>query len=170
MKGTVLIDDGLAVHVIPRAEVRYAEVATVGEEPGWHELRYQLAGSAERSIEWRGDCRPPTLRSDEKISVGEYNRIAAQAVQQTITRGHRDVHLERRSDGVILVRLGLVEEDDRVALCRKFIAEMALTALQTAVGPLDEARRQMLWEIRAAARDLVLPEWYPLKEELRGAR
>lgn len=167
MRGIVKIDDGAAVHVIPRAEVRYVEVTKlVGDDEGWT-LDYQLVGAAvERSIVWEGDCRPPTLRN-EKISIGEYNQIAAGAVQTAITRGYRDVHLERRSDGVILVRSGLIEDDDRIVLCRKFITEMALTARQTAIGPLDDTRLKMLHEIYAAARDLVLPDWFPLKEEPR---
>ena len=165
MRGVVKIDDRLTVHVIPRAEVRYVEVlALPGTEQSSWMLTYQLIGAAStRDIEWHGDCRPPTLRDDEKISIDEYNKIAAQAVQTMITRGHRDIHLERRSDGVFLVRSGLVENDDRVILCRQFITEMALTARQTAVP--DEARLQILHEIHAAARNLVLPDWYPLKEE-----
>jgi hypothetical protein len=164
VRGIVKIDDGSEVHVIPRAEVRYADVTQLdGDKDGWV-LCYQLIGAIERNIVWEGDCRPATLRND-KISIGEYNRIAADAVQATITRGYRDVHLERRSDGVILVRSGFIEDDDRVVLCRKFIAEMALTARQTAIGPLDDARLQMLHEIHAAARDLVLPDWFPLKED-----
>ncbi|HSX22880.1 MAG TPA: hypothetical protein VLE97_08925 [Gaiellaceae bacterium] len=170
MRGTVKIDDGACVHVIPRAEVRYAEVVAIdqGYDPAvtreyeaW-ELRYQLTGADTRSVQWRGDCRPPSLRND-KISVGEYNRIAAEAVLATITRGYSDFHLERRSDGVMLVRAGFAEDDAHVVTCRKFIAEMALTARQTAIGPLDETRRHMLHEIHAAARDLVLPAWYPLQ-------
>lgn len=163
MRGIVFVADRSAVHVIPRAELRFAEVVALGGD-GWA-LKYQLAGAAiVRSIEWKGDCRPSSLRSDG-ISIGAYNQIAAGVMQTTITRGHRDVHLERRSDSVFLVRSGFVEEDDRVVLCRKFIAEMALTARQTAIGPLDEARSQMLHEIHAAARDLVLPDWFPLKEK-----
>lgn len=170
MRGIVKIDDGAAVHVVPRAEVRYAAVVHEGGEGGGAALHYQLAGGVSRTIEWRGDCRPPTLRDDAKISVGDYNLIAAQAVQTTITRGHRDVHLERRSDGVILVRGGLVEEDAQVVLCRKFIADMALTARQTAIGPLDDTRLSMLHEIHAAARDLVLPAWFPLQFDAPSAR
>ncbi len=159
------IDDRAAVHMIPRAEVRYVEVAPIGGDD-W-ELKYQLTGAAAaRSIEWRGDCRPPTLKND-KISIGEYNRIAAGSIQTMITCGHRDVHLERRSDGVILVRSGLVEEDDRVVLCRKFIAEAALVALATPHGRLDPAHGALLREIFAAARDLVLPDTYPIQEEPR---
>ena len=166
MRGIVFVDDRSAVHVVPRAELRYAEVVPLGGD-GWA-LKYQLAGaSIVRSLEWKGDCRPPTLKKNDKISVGEYNQIAADAVKTTITRGHRDVHLERRSDNVFFVRSGLVEDDDRVVLCRKFIAEMVLTARQTAIGPLDDTRLQMLHEIHAAARDLVLPDWYPLEEKPR---
>ncbi len=169
MRGIVKIDDEATVHVIPRAEVRHVDVEPLGVGGNAWVLKYQLAGVAiVRKIEWFGDCRPPTLRND-KISIYDYNQIAAVAVQTTITRGHRDVHLERRSDGVFLVRSGFVEEDDRVVLCRKFIAEMALTARQTAIGPFDDARLQMLHEIHAAARDLVLPEWFPLKEDRSGA-
>jgi len=166
VKGIVKIDDGLTVHLIPRAEVRYVEVyAAAGADSDWM-LTYQLAGSSStREIEWSGDCRPPTLRDDAKILINEYNQIAAQAVQTILTRGFSDVHLERRLDGVFLVRSGLIESDDRVVLCRRFITDMAVTARQTAIGPLDEARRQMLWEIQQAAHDLILPDWYPLKEE-----
>lgn len=165
MRGIVKIDDGNATHVIPRVEVRHVEVVSLHDGCGGWSLNYQLVGTTKiRSIQWTGDCRPPSLRND-KISIDEYSRIAAEAVQAMITRGHRDVHLERRSDGVILVRSGLIEDDDRVVLCRKFIAEMALTARQTAIGPLDDARRQMLHEIHTAARDLVLPDWFPLKED-----
>jgi hypothetical protein len=154
------------VHVIPRAEVRYVEVIKLaGYSDGWS-LNYQLTGMPNaRTIQWKGDCRPPTLKSDAKITIGEYNRIAAESVQATITRGQRDVHLERRSDGVILVRSGLIEDDTLVVLCRKFITEMALTARQTAIGPLDDTRLHMLHEIHAAARDLVLPDWFPLRED-----
>jgi hypothetical protein len=167
VRGIVKIDDGAAVHVIPRAEVRHVEVTKlVGDDDGWT-LDYQLVGAAvERNIVWEGDCRPPTLRND-KISIGEYNRIAAEAVQATITRGYRDVHLERRSDGVILVRSGFIEDDDRVVLCRKFIAEAVLAALATPHGRLDEAHGRQLREIYAAARDLVLPDGYPIQEETR---
>ena len=154
------------VHVIPRAEVRYVEVKRWnGVAAGWV-LNYQLAGMQHtRSICWKGDCRPPTLKSYAKITADEYSRIAAESVQMTITRGYRDVHLERRSDGVILVRSGLIENDARVVLCRKFITEMALTARQTAIGPLDDTRLHMLHEIHAASRDLILPDWFPLQEE-----
>lgn len=159
MRGTVKIDDGLRVHVIPRAEVRHAEVNAVDAV---FALRYQLVSGPARAIEWAADCRPPSLR-DDKISVGDYNRLAAEAVLAIITRGYSDFHLERRSDGVMLVRAGLSEDDSRVVLCRKFIAEMALTARQTAIGPLDDTRLRMLHEIHDAARDLVLPAWYPLQ-------
>ena len=167
VKGIVKIDDRLTVHVIPRDAVRYVEVVELdGHVPAGWMLSYQIAGSSStRNIEWRGDCRPPTLRDDAKISIHEYNKIAAQAVQTILTRGYRDTHLERRSDGVFLVRSGLMENDDRVALCRRFIIDMAMTARQTAIGPLDETRSHMLWEIQQAAHDLVLPDWYPLKEE-----
>ena len=167
MRGIVFVDDRSVVHVIPRAELRYAAVVSLDEDShvdahvDW-ELRYQLVGSpVMHSIEWEGESRPETLKT--KIGVGEYNRIAAGAVLTTITRGHRDVHLERRADNVFLVRLGLIEDDARVALCRQFITEMALTARQTAVP--EDARLQILHEIHAAARDLMLPDWYPLKAE-----
>ena len=116
-----------------------------------------------RSIEWKGEGRPETLKS--KIDVGEYNKIAAQSVLTILTRGYRDVHLERRSDNIFLVRSGLIEDDTRVVLCRQFITEMALTARQTAVP--EDARLQILHEIHAAARDLVLPDWYPIKDAPR---
>lgn len=162
MKGTVLVDDRNAVHVIPRSEVRHVEVITLGGDD-WA-LKYQLAGTiVVRSVEWKGESRPATLK--DKIAIGDYNRLAAGFLLTMLTRGYRDVHLERRADNVFLVRSGLVEHDERVALCRQFITEMALTARQTAIGPLDDIRRQMLHEIHAAARDLVLPDWYPLKDE-----
>lgn len=162
MRGTVKIDDGATVHVIPRAEVRYAEVTSTADGEA-SALDYQLVWGTARTIHWRGDCRPASLRND-KISVGEYNRIAAEAVLATITRGYSDFHLERRSDGVMLVRAGFSESDAQVVLCRKFIADMALTARQTAIGPLD-TRLHMLHEIHTAARDLVLPDWFPLQED-----
>lgn len=163
MRGVVKIDDGAEVHVIPRAEVRHVEVVALGDDD-WA-LKYQLTHTVVvRSVEWKGESRPESLR--DKITVAEYNRIAAGSLQTMLTRGHRDLHLERRSiDNVFFVRSGLVENDERVALCRKFIAEMALTARQTAIGPLDDTRLHMLHEIHAAARDLVLPDWFPLKEE-----
>ena len=162
MKGIVFVDDRSAVHVIPRAEVRHVEVVAISGDD-WA-LKYQLAGTVVvRSVEWKGESRPETLKT--KATVGEYNKMAAEFVLTVITRGHRDVHLERRTDNVFVVRSGLVEDDARVVLCRQFITEMALTARQTAIGPLDETRLQMLHEIHAAARDLVLPDWYPLKED-----
>jgi hypothetical protein len=163
MRGIVKIDDGRAVHVIPRAEVRYAEVISLaGYAEGWA-LRYQLVGMTFfREIEWRGESRPAALKTE--IDVGEYTRIAAGSVHTMIPRGQRALHLERRADNVFLVRSGLVEDDVRVVLCRKFIAEMAMTSLLSVRGMLDE---QLLREIQDAARDLVLPDWYPLKEEVR---
>jgi hypothetical protein len=183
MRGIVKIDEGTfllepgrgeppddearesCVHIIPRAEVRYVEVTKLaGYSDAWV-LDYQLVGMPVRSIRWQCDCRPPSLKRDATITTDEYNRIAAESVQAVITRGHRDVHLERRSDGVVLVRSGMIENDAQVVLCRKFIAEMALTARQTAIGPLDDTRLHMLHEIHAAARDLVLPAWFPLQED-----
>jgi hypothetical protein len=41
-----------------------------------------------------------------------------------------------------------------------FITDMALTAVQTAIGPLDETRRTMLWEIKKAASHGEVPEWF----------
>lgn len=164
MKGVVMIEDRSAVHVIPRSELRYVEVVHVGGD-GWA-LKYQLAGTVVvRSVEWKGESRPASLRDDAKVTIGDYNQSAAAFVLTILTRGHGDVHLERRTDNVFLVRSGLVEDDARVVLCRKFIAEMALTAAQTAVP--EEARSQILHEIHAAARDLVLPDWYPVPQEAR---
>ena len=160
MKGIVFVDDRSTVHVIPRSEVRHVEVVALGGD-GWA-LKYQIAGTVVvRSVEWKGESRPDSLK--DKIDVGGYNQIAAGGLLTMLTRGHRDIHLERRADNVFLVRSGLVEDDARVVLCRQFVVEMALTARQAAIG--DEARLQMLHEIHAAARDLVLPDWYPLKEE-----
>jgi hypothetical protein len=150
VRGIVFVDDRSAVHVIPRAEVRYVEVVSLNGED-WA-LEYQLADTVHvRSVEWRGESRPESLK--DKIDVGGYNQIAAGGLLTILTRGHRDVHLERRADNVFFVRSGLVEDDAHVVLCRQFITEMA--------------RRQNLHEIHAAARDLVLPSWYPLKEEPR---
>ena len=164
MRGIVLVDDRSAVHIIPRAEVRHVEVVALGGDD-WA-LKYQLTHTlVVRSVEWKGESRPASLK--EKIDIGEYNRIAAGSLLTMLTSGHRDIRLERRADNIFLVRSGLIEEDERVALCRKFITEMALTARQTAIGPLDDARMQMFHEIHAAARDLILPDWYPLKEEPR---
>jgi hypothetical protein len=167
LKGIVKIDDRLTVHVIPRAEVRYVEIVALGNTGDW-ELQYQLASGHVRSVEWKGEGRPESLKT--KIEVDEYNKMAAEFLLTVLTRGHRDVHLERRSDNVFLVRSGLVEDDARVVLCRQFIAEMATTAKQPMIAgfvmnPLEDARLHMLDEIYAAARDLILPDWYPLKEE-----
>lgn len=163
MRGIVFVDDRSAVHVIPRAEVRHVEVVALGGDD-WA-LKYQLAGTAlVRAVEWKGESRPASLK--DKIDVGGYNQIAAGALLTTITRGHRDVHLERRSDNVFLVRSGLIEDDERVVLCRQFVVEMATKVLSARVA-IDQSRQTMLHEIRDAARDLVLPDWYPLKEESR---
>lgn len=43
---------------------------------------------------------------------------------------------------------------------RAFISSIALTAVQTAVP--DGMRRQMLHEIRDAAREAKFPDWWPL--------
>jgi len=162
VRGIVLVDDRSAVHVIPRAEIRHVEVVALGGD-GWA-LRYQLADTVHvRSVEWRGESRPESLKA--KIEISDYNQIAAGGLLTILTRGLRDVHLERRADNVFFVRSGLIEDDAHVVLCRQFITEMTLTARQSAIG--DEARLQMLHEIHAAARDLVLPDWYPLKEDLR---
>lgn len=164
MKGVVFIDDRSAVHIIPRAEVRHVEVVALGGD-GWA-LKYQLAHTlVVRSVEWKGESQPGSLK--DKIEIGAYNKIAAESLLTMLTTGHRDLRLERSADNIFLVRSGTVEEDDRVALCRCFITEMALTARQTAIGPLDDTRMQMLHEIHAAARDLILPDWYPLKEDPR---
>ena len=167
MKGIVFIDDRSAVHVIPRAEVRYVEVVPLSGD-NWA-LKYQLAGTVVvRSVEWEGESRPESLKN--KIDVGGYNQISAGGLLTILTRGHRDVHLERRTDNVFFVRSGMIEDDARVVLCRQFIAERALTAGKTTIGrfvnPLEGARLDML-EIHAAARDLVLPEGYAPKEEAR---
>lgn len=174
MRGIVFVDDRSAIHVIPRVELRYAEVVPldapfrapkVGDD-ATVVLRYHLVGApTARTIEWSGESRPETLKA--KVAIGEYNKMAAEYVLAVITRGYRDVHLERRSDNVFLVRDGLVEGDARVVVCRKFITEMALLARQTAIGPLDYTRLQMLHEIHAAARDLILPDWFPIKDEPR---
>lgn len=162
MRGNVFVDDRNTVHVIPRAEVRYVKVVALGGD-GWA-LKYQLAGTfVERSVEWKGESRPESLK--DMIDVGGYNQIAAGGLLTMITRGHRDIHLERRADNVFFVRSGLVEDDARVALCRQFVADRALAALETPHGRLDEAHQKTLREIRDAAHDLVLPDWYPVKEE-----
>lgn len=169
MKGIVFVDDRSAAHIIPRAELRHVEVVPLGGDD-WA-LKYQLTHTlVVRSVEWKGESRPGSLK--EKISVGEYNKLAAGALLTMLTRGHRDIHLERRADNFFHVRSGLIENDDQVVLCRQFITEMALVAQQSSIGevvmhPLNEARFQILHDIHAAARDLILPEWYPLKEDPR---
>ena len=162
VKGIVFVDDRSAVHVIPRTEVRYVEVVAIGGDD-WA-LKYQLAGTGVvRSVEWKGESRPASLKT--KIEVGAYNKMAAGYLLTVITRGHRDVHLERRTDNVFFVRSGLVEEDARVVLCRQFIADRARVALDSPHGRLDEAHQKILHEIRDAAGDLVLPDWYPCPAE-----
>lgn len=163
LRGIVRIKDRDVLHVIPRAEVRHVMVNKDDESGGAWVLHYQLATSIRGDVTWYGDCRPETLK--DRITISEYNKLSADAVMMMLTEGYRDIFLRRREDGIFVVRSGLLEDDQRVELCRKFIAEMALTARQTAVGPLDEARREMLGEIQDAAQDLTLPDWYPLKEE-----
>ena len=158
MRGIVKIDDGTAVHVIPRSEVRHVEIVALGGDSC--ALNYQLEVVI-RSIEWKGDCRPESLKT--KITVGEYNKSAAGSVMTMLTCGHRNLHLVRRSDGVILVRSGLLEEDHRMTLCRKFIADAVTVALDSPHGRLDEAHGKLLREIYAAARDLRLPDEYPIQ-------
>jgi hypothetical protein len=163
MKGLVMITDGSETHVIPRAEVRHIEIRNVvGYKDAW-ELDYMLTGTNfVRTVRWHKDCRPESLKN--QTTIGEYNESAAKYLQVVLTRGHRDVHLERRSDGVFFVRSGLIEDDARAVMCRQFIAEMALTVVQTAIGPLNETQMHMIWEMKQAARDLKLPDWYPLDE------
>lgn len=160
MRGIVFVDDRSAVHVIPRAEVRHVEVVALGGDD-WA-LKYQLAGTiVVRSVEWKGESRPESLK--DKIDVGGYNQIAAGGLLTILTRGHRDVHLERRTDNVFLVRSGMIEDDARGVLCRQFIVEMVS---RMGLGSSVE-RQTMLHEIRAAARDLVLPAGYAPKEDPR---
>ena len=162
MKGIIFVDDRSAVHVIPRAELRHVEVVALGGD-GWA-LKYQLAGTVVvRSVEWKGESRPESLK--DKIDVGGYNQIAAGGLLTILTRGHRDVHLERRADNVFFVRSGMIEDDARVVLCRQFIVELATRALR--LGTLDATRHKMLNEIRAAAGDLVLPAGYAPQEDPR---
>lgn len=169
MKGIVFVDDRSAVHIIPRPELRHVEIVPLGGDD-WA-LKYQLTHTlVVRSVEWKGESRPGSLK--EKIGVGEYNKLAAGALLTMLTRGHRDIHLERRADNFFHVRSGLIEDDDRVVLCRQFVAERALLVKQSVINgcvmnPLEDTRYQLLDEIHAAARDLILPEWYPLKEEAR---
>ena len=161
MKGIVFVDDRSAVHVIPRAEVRYAEVVSLGGTD-WA-LQYQLANTnVVRSVKWRGESRPASLK--DKIDVAGYNQVAAGGLLTILTRGHRDVHLERRADNVFLVRSGMVEDDARVVLCRQFVVDMVL---RMGLGSLDDRRGSMLREILAAARDLALPDGYAPKEDPR---
>jgi hypothetical protein len=142
--------------VIPRAEVRHVEVVALGGD-NWA-VKYQLAGTVVvRSIEWKGDCRPPTLK--DKIEIKDYNLMAAETLQTILTRGHRDLHLTRRSDGVILTRSGLAEEDERSVMCRSFIAKAAIAVLPRTFGPVE---RNLLQQIVLAAQDLRLPEEYQL--------
>jgi hypothetical protein len=157
MTGTVLIDDRSALHVIPRAEVRHAEVAALGND-GWA-LKYQLVGTVVvRSIEWKGESRPLSLKG--KIEIGAYNQAAAQSMMTMVTRGLDDLHLERRSDNVFLVRSGLIENDARVVLCRDFIAKTAVALLYAAEATQDGLLRQkaLLRQMYEAAHDLTLPE------------
>jgi hypothetical protein len=161
VRGVVFVDDRSAVHVIPRAEVRHVEVVSLGGDD-WA-LKYQLAGAVVvRAVEWKGESRPESLK--DKIDVGGYNQIAAGGLLTMITRGHRDIHLERRADNVFLVRSGLIEDDARVVLCRQFIVDMVS---RIGLGTLDYRRQTMLHEIRAAACDLALPDGYAPKEDPR---
>lgn len=152
MRGIVFVDDRSAVHIIPRAEIRYVEVVSIGGDD-WA-LKYQLAGTiVVRTVEWKGESRPESLKSS--IDVKGYNQIAAGGLLTMLTRGQRDLHLERRSDNVFLVRAGLVEDDAHVVMCRQFIVERV-----SRMGALDDQRQTLLNEISAAARDLRLPDGY----------
>ena len=161
MRGIVLVDDRSAMHIIPRAEIRHVEVVSLGGDD-WA-LKYQLAGTVVvRSVAWKGESRPESLKG--KINMGEYNQIAAGGLLTMLTRGHRDIHLERRADNVFLVRSGLVEDDAHVVLCRQFIVEMGM---MMGHGTLDDRQQTMLHEICAAARDLRLPDGYAPKADPR---
>lgn len=162
MRGIVFVDDRSAVHVIPRAEVRHVEIVALDSEadlPDDWALNYQLAGGIVRSVEWKGESRPESLK--DKIDVGVYNQIAARGLLTMITRGHRDIHLERRADNVFLLRSGLVEDDAHVVLCRQLVVEMVS---RLGLESLDDWRQKLLHEILDAARDLKLPDWYPLRD------
>jgi hypothetical protein len=52
-----------------------------------------------------------------------------------------------------------IDEGADARMLLTFISEMAMTVSQTAVGPLNEAQRHMIWEIKAAARGTV-PDWF----------
>ena len=47
---------------------------------------------------------------------------------------------------------------------RRFIALHAFAAVQTALGPLDEIRRKMIWEIKTVAAYGQFPDWYDPKD------
>ena len=179
MRGIVFVDDRSVVHIIPRTEIRHVEVVSLGGDD-WA-LKYQLAGTVVvRAVEWKGESRPESLKGS--IDVKGYNQIAAGGLLTMLTRGQRDLHLERRADNVFLVRSGHVEDDAHVVMCRQFIVERVsmLGVLISAakalgadkvellgLGTLDVQRQTMLNEICAAARDLRLPDGYTPKEDPR---
>jgi hypothetical protein len=123
-----------------------------------HEVS-DLKTSAQRHVNeaHQADARIDALEAAlaEALMIAEWEASEYQGKSEHLTRLP-----ELRA---ILTRKA--QQATRVALCRQFIADMALTARQTAVP--DDARLQMLHEIHAAARDLVLPDWYPIKEEAR---
>ena len=165
MRGIVFVDDRSTVHIIPRAEIRHVEVVSLGGDD-WA-LKYQLAGTVVvRTVEWKGESRPESLK--DAIDVKGYNQIAAGGLLTMLTRGQRDLHLERRTDNVFLVRSGLVEDDAQVVLCRQFIVEMvSRMGMMMGLGTLDNRRQTILHEICAAARDLRLPDGYAPKADPR---
>ena len=50
-------------------------------------------------------------------------------------------------------------EHQKTKMLMTFISEMSLTVRQTAIGDLNPAQRQMIGEIRQAARGVV-PDWF----------
>ena len=165
MRGLVFVDDRSVAHIIPRAEIRHVEVVSLGGDD-WA-LKYQLAGTVVvRAVEWKGESRPESLKGS--IDVKGYNQIAAGSLLTMLTRGQRDLHLERRADNVFLVRSGHVEDDAHVVMCRQFIVErVSRMGMLLRIGPLDNQWQTMLNEICAAARDLRLPDGYAPKEDPR---
>jgi hypothetical protein len=70
-----------------------------------------------------------------------------------------------------MARVWTAADPARVELVLAFVEEMAFLAVQTALDHDQagrEVRRRILWDIRYAARDGTLPEWYPIEPEVPG--
>lgn len=69
------------------------------------------------------------------------------------------LNVQRRALAAEQALAGSVDEIRHLKMLLTFISEHAMTASQTALGPLSEIQRTMLREIKQAARGTV-PDWF----------